>query len=489
MNIKQAGEQIANTVRAYLEKDELGRYLIPQHKQRPVCLIGPPGIGKTEIMAQVASQLGIGLLSYSMTHHTRQSALGLPIIKQKVYDGVQYDISEYTMSEIIAAVYELMERSGVRNGILFLDEVNCISETLTPVMLQFLQYKVFGGHRLPEGWIVVTAGNPPEYNSSVREFDVVTWDRLKRIDVSPDVKVWREYAFSAKLHGAVVTYLEIKPQNFYLIESTPKGKCFVTARGWDDLSRMLTVCEKLGIAADKELIGQYIRHERIAEDFAVYLELYEKYRSDYRVSAILDGEKDEAILQRARAAKFDERYSLLGLMLDTVSREAGEVNAEDTDLMAVKTVLADAIAAEDSASEISLQIDGLDKQMSGMRAAGSLSENAEASMLFRREVLKDCLAAKDKDSIKKCFSERASDFERRRLETSAHMNNMFSFCEDAFGEGQELLVLVTELAANPVTARFITCYGCEGYYKHDKSLMFYERRLEILHELEGLNGN
>ena len=278
MNIKQAGEQIANTVRAYLEKDELGRYLIPQHKQRPVCLIGPPGIGKTEIMAQVASQLGIGLLSYSMTHHTRQSALGLPIIKQKVYNGVQYDISEYTMSEIIAAVYELMERSGVRNGILFLDEVNCISETLTPVMLQFLQYKVFGGHRLPEGWTVVTAGNPPEYNSSVREFDVVTWDRLKRIDVSPDVKVWREYAFSAKLHGAVVTYLEIKPQNFYLIESTPKGKCFVTARGWDDLSRMLTVCEKLGIAADKELIGQYIRHERIAEDFAVYLELYDRLR-------------------------------------------------------------------------------------------------------------------------------------------------------------------------------------------------------------------
>ena len=176
-------------------------------------------------------------------------------------------------------------------------------------------------------------------------------------------------------------------------------------------------------------------------------------------------------------------------MLDTVSREAGEVNAEDTDLMAVKTVLADAIAAEDSASEISLQIDGLDKQMSGMRAAGSLSENAESSMLFRREVLKDCLAAKDKDSIKKCFSECASDFERRRQETSAHMNNMFSFCEDAFGEGQELLVLVTELAANPVTARFITCYGCEGYYKHDKSLMFYERRGEILHELEGLNGN
>ncbi len=183
MNIKKAKKQIADTVRAYLEKDSYGRYVIPQHKQRPLFLMGPPGIGKTEIMAQTAAELGIGLLSYSMTHHTRQSALGLPIIKHKSFEGKEYDASEYTMSEIIAAIYDMMSLTGVKNGILFLDEINCVSETLTPIMLQFLQYKVFGGHKLPEGWVVVTAGNPPEYNSSVREFDIVTWDRLKRIDV------------------------------------------------------------------------------------------------------------------------------------------------------------------------------------------------------------------------------------------------------------------------------------------------------------------
>ena len=48
------------------------------------------------------------------------------------------------MSEIIASVYEVMEESGIREGILFLDEINCVSETLAPSMLQFLQYKVFG---------------------------------------------------------------------------------------------------------------------------------------------------------------------------------------------------------------------------------------------------------------------------------------------------------------------------------------------------------
>lgn len=195
MNIKQAKEQIVNTVKSYLIKDEYGRYVIPQNKQRPIFLMGPPRIGKTEIMSQVASELGIGLLSYSMTHHTRQSALGLPIIRHKEYFGEEYDISEYTMSEIIAFVYELMTKTGMENDILFLDEINCVSETLNPIMLQFLQYKVFGDHKVPEGWIVVIAGNLPEYNNSVHEFDIVTWDRLKRVDVEPDFKVWKEFAY------------------------------------------------------------------------------------------------------------------------------------------------------------------------------------------------------------------------------------------------------------------------------------------------------
>ena len=86
--------------------------------------MGPPGVGKTAIMEQVASELGIGLVTYSMTHHTRQSALGLPFIVQKTYGGKEYSVSEYTMSEIIASVYDRIENDGVKEGLLFLDEIN-----------------------------------------------------------------------------------------------------------------------------------------------------------------------------------------------------------------------------------------------------------------------------------------------------------------------------------------------------------------------------
>ena len=490
MNIKQAKQQLINTVKAYLQTDEYGRYLIPQYKQRPVFLMGPPGIGKTEIMAQTASELGIGLLSYSMTHHTRQSALGLPIIKQKEYGGEIFDASEYTMSEIIAAIYDLMKASGIEKGILFLDEINCVSETLTPVMLQFLQYKVFGGKRLPDGWVVVTAGNPPEYNSSVREFDVVTWDRLKRIDVEPDLGVWKEYAAEAGLHGAALTYLGIKPQNFYRIENTAGGRSFVTARGWEDLSRIISVYERLGMDVDKELVSQYLQDKKTAEDFAIYYELYRKYRSDYRIEEILSGKELQDIEKRASAAKFDERYSLLGLLLETVSREARELLAEDSDLISVKRTLSELKGSsqpEDDVSGMMAEcVSAFDEEREKLRAANSLTSEKDSSILFRRGLFEryHIAAQNGFEGVKQSYEEDISRFKNKLNIISSHFSNMFGFCERVFGSGQELLILVTELAADPVTARFISEYGCEEYYRHDKELMFYERRLEIIDELQ-----
>ena len=109
MNIKDAKNQIKNAVSAYLTKDELGRYVIPPHKQRPIFLMGPPGIGKTAIMEQVASELEIGLLSYSMTHHTRQSALGLPLIKQMEFSGfaLSFVLSAFDDGIIVSGFYTL----------------------------------------------------------------------------------------------------------------------------------------------------------------------------------------------------------------------------------------------------------------------------------------------------------------------------------------------------------------------------------------------
>ena len=108
MNIKDAKNELLHTIQVYTRKDAHGRYLMPAVRQRPLLLIGPPGIGKTAIMEQVAKECKIGLVSYTITHHTRQSAVGLPVIVKKNFQGKEYSITEYTMSEIIASVYEKM---------------------------------------------------------------------------------------------------------------------------------------------------------------------------------------------------------------------------------------------------------------------------------------------------------------------------------------------------------------------------------------------
>ena len=489
MNIKEAKQQIKNTITAYLHKNEYGEYAIPLERQRPVFLMGPPGIGKTAIMEQIAQELGVGLVSYSMTHHTRQSALGLPFIVRKSYGGREYDVSEYTMSEIIASVYDTMEETGIREGILFLDEINCVSETLTPAMLQFLQYKIFGRHRVPEGWTVVTAGNPTEYNNSVREFDIVTWDRLKRIDVDPDFAAWKEYAYHCGTHPAVTTYLEIKKGDFYTVESTVDGKRFATARGWSDLSDMLKLYEQLGIQADESLVGQYLQNSRIARDFAVYYDLWGKYRSEYQVEQILAGTGGEAVLQKAKDARFDERLSLLGLLLDAMTGELKSVCMDEQVLMELAGCfkgLRMALMAPGATTQTALeaQIAARRTAMDAGKRAGSLSADARHTGKRVIEVLEQAMA--QEADLRSVIETRRADLKTDAARAGARLENLFAFCEEAFGPGQELQILVMELTISTWGAKFISRYGCKSYYAHNSGLLLDQRQQELLQRIEDI---
>ncbi len=499
MNIRDAKEQIKKSIIAYMTKDEDGEYELPLEKQRPIFLMGPPGIGKTAIMEQIASEMGIGLLSYSMTHHTRQSAIGLPVIKTKIYNGVECEVSEYTMSEIISSIYDLMEETGIKEGILFLDEINCVSETLTPVMLQFLQYKIFGKHQVPEGWIVVTAGNPPAYNQSVREFDIVTWDRLKRIDVEPDFSAWKEYAHQAGVHPSVLTYLEMKKSDFYRVESTIDGKNFVTARGWEDLSRMIQLYEKNQMEVDEQLVTQYIQNPRIAREFAVYYVLFRKYQSEYQADAILAGCASEDTYQKASEARFDERLSLIGLLLDSIYEEVKQVVFTDDllkDLLEVlkeyqaELVTSDLMPARLLAGLATRRELGIQSgKKSGSMSRTAVKREKRLVKELHRFTGEIAAIADRREAFAKVKEELVtlvSDQKKAAADAGKHLENLFEFCEKAFGEGQELLVIVTELTANSYSAAFIGKYGCESYFRHNKDLLFYERKRSIELALEEL---
>ena len=498
MNISKAKTQIRNAVKAYLTKDEFGAYAIPVEKQRPVLLIGPPGIGKTAIMEQIAAELGIGIISYSMTHHTRQSAIGLPFISHKVYDGKEYDVTEYTMSEIISSIYELMEETGVKEGILFLDEINCVSETLSPLMLQFLQYKVFGRHRIPDGWIIACAGNPPEYNDSVRDFDIVTLDRLKKIDVEADYDTWKEYALKADIHPAVTTFLQSKRNRFYSVETTVSGRSIVTPRGWEDLSKMLYLYEQNGLEVDEDLIIQYLQDQAAAKEFAVYYDLFNKYRTEYPVEDILLGKATGEMIGQAADAGFDEVYTLIGLLLSNVRTDIRACNTEEKvidELRACLKAYAEEDPGEKTPQERLLEIAGkMRSRLEAGRKSGSVDQNRRRVMLRTADILEkfasETAGVKDFnesfDIIRDKFSTIVKTHAAQVGRTQDKLTGLFRFAESCWGEGREMLMIVTELTADASSAAFINRYGCEEYFRHNKELLFSERQIEIDRKIDQL---
>jgi len=502
MNIREAKNQIKQSIDIYLAKDNLGNYKIPIEKQRPIFLLGAPGIGKTAIMEQIADELGIAIVSYSMTHHTRQSALGLPFIVKKNYDGVEYSVSEYTMSEIIASVYETRESTGKLEGILFLDEINCVSETLAPSMLQFLQCKTFGSHQIPKGWLIVAAGNPPEYNKSVREFDVVTMVRVKKILVEPDLEAWKEYAYQAGVHGAVLSYLNMHPENFYSMESTVDGRVFATPRGWEDLSRMLQVYERLDKSFDREVVIQYIQHPRIARDFANYLELYYKYRTDYQIDRVLDGQIDDILVKKAAHASFDERLSVTGLLLSKLNLAFDETVEQEKGLEILFELLKGAKSAltGPSADQPMIYLEDMGKSFemdyAMKKKAGFFTREEDYRYRKAGETLEKWLGLiRSEDNgdgvqvferLKALFQEKQDEYHNSFEQTSLKLEYAFDFMEAVFPGGQELVVFISELNRSENGVRFLREYSCERYFRYNKELLFRENTKDILHRIQEL---
>ena len=491
MNIKQAKEYIKDAVRLYLKKDEFGEYAVPVVRQRPIFLLGAPGIGKTAIMEQIAQELGIALVSYSMTHHTRQSALGLPFITQKQYDGQTVSVSEYTMSEIIASVYETMENSGIAEGILFLDEINCVSETLAPAMLQFLQYKVFGRHSVPEGWVIVTAGNPPEFNKSVREFDVVTMDRLKLLAVEADYAAWYEYALDRHIHAAVVSYLDLKKEHFYVMEMTTKGRSYVTARGWEDLSQMLYLYEQDGLKVEESLVEQYLHNEKVVKEFCAYYDLYRKYKQDYQIEEIMAGRATQKAVEKAKAAAFDERLSLMGLLLDRLLADMDPIMIRVKLLMELRNVVPmfEGKTVEETQALLDRMLQTEKDRLAALQSANSLSDADKKALRLKNRFLEGLKGEQcfDYASIKQAYGSQVEGLKEQTNQEKAALKAVFEFVENAFGKGNEMLIFVTQLTVSKASSSFIATFGSEEYLHYSKDMMLGERSVQIKEELSKLD--
>lgn len=266
--IQEAKNEIKNGIQGYLLKDGTGEYRYKETAKMPFYLEGVPGIGKTEIVSQIARELGIGFVSFSITHHTRNTLLGLPVIVEE--EDCKY--TEYTMSEIIARLVQA-KKAGFEEGILLLDEFNCASETIFPMMLAMLQTRNIGHYKIPEGWNLVLCGNPQEFNKSAREFDAAILDRVRRMKIQMDAKEFLNYAQAQGMHPLILKYLGLNKINIYQCGRKGIEEEVVTCRGWENLSHALYAYEELGAMITPKMVEQFIKSEEIAGFFASFYDM------------------------------------------------------------------------------------------------------------------------------------------------------------------------------------------------------------------------
>ena len=348
--------------------------------------------------------------------------------------------------------------------------------------------------------MIVAAGNPPEYNKSVREFDVVTMDRVKKIEVEPEFTVWKEYAYKESVHGAVISYLSTKPAYFYQMEMTVDGMHFATPRGWEDLSKMIQVYEKLGKIIDREVVEQYIQYPKIAKDFANYLELYYKYRTDYQIDAVLSGTMDEILLKKIRHASLDERLSVVSLILSRLTENFRQVYRSEmqTKMLfdCLKSYKSGLDYAENGVAFFGTVLQDTIENFDTKRKAELL--NREEEYAFRKTVeqlenyeqrlKKEEVPDKETcfEKIREYFAEDKSVYTDACDKAGQMLEYAFDFMELLFGESQEMVVFMTELNANLYSVQFLKEYDCPRYYQYNKNLLFDEREKNLLQRIEQL---
>ena len=278
------------------------------------------------------------------------------------------------------------------------------------------------------------------------------------------------------------------------------GKSFATPRGWEDISRLLSVYEKLNKSLDFEVAVQYVQHEQTARDFANYLELYYKYQADYQIEAVLGGTIDPILEKKTAHASFDERLSVIGLLLAGLNDRFLKVYDKEKKLEILMRLLKgyQAQPERDGVAALAQLAQSYRQSWQMKRKNGVLSGREETACRSVSAVLEDYvsrLRQNDGGSTEECFAcirewFAAENEELGGLQDMAGeaLEHAFDFMESVFGESQEMAAFMTELNSSAYALSYLTEYDCERYLQYNQSFMFEENRDRLLKRIDHMEN-
>ena len=330
---------------------------------------------------------------------------------------------------------------------------------------------------------------------------MATQDRLKMVEIEPELKCWKEYAYNAGIHPAITAFLETNNKYFYDIKSTVNGKEYITARGWEDLSTEIQAYERNNFPVDEDLIMQYITNKECARKFAVYYDLFKKYRVDYAITDILAGSISEGAVNKAAKAQFDERLSIISMIMEAIGTSAKVVTTDDAAMREVVTNLRrlkKAVGSSDAIYQmLQGRIDEVKDKMEKEKQANALSGqkkavyNTEIRMYekYKKEIdEKGVFGSGNAEQfavVRAAFQADVKSHTARQNKTDKQMDNAFTFISKAWGDdNQEMTLFVAELTVNRNIAEFIATNKNKSYFQHNSSMLVYDQDKNLKEEIQ-----
>ena len=191
--------------------------------QQPVFLWGPPGVGKSQVVAQVAKRLGHELVDVRPVLLDPVDLRGLPHINGD--KRAQWCPPAFLPS------------SG--KGILFLDELNVAPPLVQAACYQLILNRQLGEYRLPEGWTIVTAGNRETDRSVTHRMPSALANRLVHLNFEVDLEDWISWALDNDIQTAIIAFIRFRPKLLHSFDPQRSEKAFPSPRSWEFVSGIL----------------------------------------------------------------------------------------------------------------------------------------------------------------------------------------------------------------------------------------------------------
>ena len=253
-----------------VNQKQLMEVLLDVATVRPVFIWGAPGIGKSSIVEQFAAAVGLPCVSLLGSQLAPEDIIGVP----RIVAGR----SEFCPPRSIAREEPYC---------LFLDELNACSQEVQKAFYSLILERRIGEYRMPEGSIVVAAGNRAQDSAITRPLSSALLNRMVHVEFTADSRVWLEWAAEHRIHPYVYDYICQRPDQLW--SQPPKTEePFSTPRSWHMLSDALNGCGKALMEREISLLASGCLTAAHAAQFTAYVR---QVRGEFSLAKILSGDQ------------------------------------------------------------------------------------------------------------------------------------------------------------------------------------------------------